>query len=80
MERALELRFEAEASLARRAAVAVLLAASGALARLAASIEQPGSAESEELEIGVVEVGGERRGAVYAGGRLLGVLPDIERL
>jgi len=80
MERVLELSLEAEAGPARRLAVVVLLAASGALARLAARLERPVAAEVAALEVGAVEIRGERCGAVYAGGRLLCVLPGIERL
>lgn len=81
MDRALLWSPEAQASLARRIAAAALLAASGGLARLALRVERPAAvARPAQLEVGFIDIDGQRRAAVYADGRLIGVVPDSERL
>ncbi|HEU0204234.1 MAG TPA: hypothetical protein VFR86_27805 [Burkholderiaceae bacterium] len=65
----------------RRWTAAVLIAASGALARLAARLEQPrAESATAAVEFDALEIGGRRCGAVYENGRLVGWLPDVHRL
>jgi hypothetical protein len=70
----------------RRATAAVLIAASAALARLAARLEAravstaPLEQDVHIVEFSAVEIDGRRHGAVYANGRLVGYLTDVPRL
>jgi hypothetical protein len=65
----------------RRWTAAVLIAASGALARLAARLEQTHVEPADSaVEFVALELGDRRYGAVYENGRLVGWLPDVYRL
>ncbi|HUL65068.1 MAG TPA: hypothetical protein VLW55_10670 [Burkholderiaceae bacterium] len=65
----------------RRLAVAALLAVGGALAPLLVRARLNKAAKRPEcVEVGCLEVGGERYGAVYEDGRLIGVLEGVDRL
>lgn len=66
---------------ARRWTAAVLIAASTALARLAARLDKTHvEAADTAVEFVALEVDGRRFGAVYENGRLVGSLPDVYRL
>jgi hypothetical protein len=68
----------------RRWAATVLMAASDVLAHLAARIAVNESAAVEPTHVAIefasVELDGRTVGAVYENGRLVGWLPDIDRL
>ena len=65
----------------RRLAGVGLIAIGGALAPLVLRVRQRVAAKRPgTIEIGRIEVGGERYGAVYEDGRLVGVLGGVERL
>ena len=64
----------------RRLAVAVVLALGGALAPLVLRARLKAAKRPESIEVGCLEVGGERYGAVYEDGRLIGVLEGVDRL
>ena len=64
----------------RRLAVAALLAVGGALAPLLVRARLKAAKRPECVEVGCLEIGGERYGAVYEDGRLIGVLEGVDRL
>lgn len=65
----------------RTIAAAALLGASAVLARLAARLDATGTApERRTLEFAELSVGGQRGGALYEDGRLVGWLPGVTRL
>jgi len=66
---------------ARRWAVVGLLAVGGALAPLVVRARRKVAVKRpESVEVARLEVGGQSYGAVYADGRLIGVLEGVERL
>ena len=64
----------------RRLAVVGLLAIGGALAPLLVRARLKAHRRPESVEVACLEVGGQRYGAVYEEGRLVGVLEGVERL
>jgi hypothetical protein len=64
----------------RRLAVVGLLAVGGALAPLVVRARLKAPRKPESVEVAPVEVGGERYGAVYEDGKLVGVLEGVDRL
>lgn len=64
----------------RRFAVAVVLGLGGALAPLLVRARLKGAKRPERVEVESLEIGGERYGAVYEDGRLIGVLEGVDRL
>jgi hypothetical protein len=64
----------------RRLALAVVLGVGGALAPLLVRARLKAAKRPERIEVGCLEVGGERYGAVYEDGRLIGVLEGVDRL
>jgi len=65
----------------RRLAGVGLLAIGGALAPLVLRVRRRVAAKRPAMiEIGRIEFGGERYGAVYEDGRLVGLLEGVERL
>lgn len=64
----------------RRLAVVSLLAVGGALAPLLVRARLKAAKRPESVEVAPLEVGGERYGAVYEDGRLVGVLEGVDRL
>jgi hypothetical protein len=81
MLRALELSQYVGAGYARRLAAVGLLAVGGAVAPLVLRARRKAQAkQSAAVEVGRLEVRGERYGAVYEDGRLVGVLEGVDRL
>ena len=64
----------------RRLAVVGLLAVGGALAPLVVRARLKSARKPESVEVAPLEVGGERYGAVYEDGKLVGVLEGVDRL
>ena len=64
----------------RRLAVVAMLAVGGALAPLLVRARLKAANRPERIEVAGLEVGGERYGAVYEDGRLIGVLEGVDRL